>query len=191
MLAKGHDFPNVTLVGILNADQGLFGADFRAEERLAQLVTQVAGRAGRSDKPGYVLIQTHNPDHPLWHTLINASYDVFAQQHLAERKAARLPPYTFSALFRAESSSLQDALGFLRDLNNQLTYFHQNGVEIYGPVPAPMEKKAGKFRTQLLVMSTQREKLHQCLNHALQSIEQLKSARKIRWSLDVDPLDMS
>lgn len=191
MLAKGHDFPNVTLVGILNADQGLFGADLRSEERLAQLIIQVAGRAGRGDKPGHVLVQTHHPEHPLWNTLINESYDSFAEKALTERENALFPPFSFAALFRSESTNLSHAFSFLNDLNDAISAFRNAGVEIYGPVPAPMEKKAGKFRTQLLLMSASREKLHQCIDSALRSIDKLKSAKKIRWNLDVDPLDMS
>ncbi len=191
MLAKGHDFPNVTLVGILNADQGLFGADLRAEERLAQLITQVAGRAGRGDKPGKVIIQTHHPEHKLWHILINESYDTYAEQALRERRAAGLPPYRFAALFRAESPRFNQPMEFLAELRDRLQKNHQQLVEIYGPVSAPMEKRAGKFRVQLLLLSERREHLHQCLAEALEHIDKIKASSKVRWSLDVDPLDMS
>ena len=191
MLAKGHDFPNVTLVGILNADQGLFGADLRSGERLAQLITQVAGRAGRGNKPGRVLIQTHHPEHDLWQTLINESYESYAQKALAERKQAMLPPFSYSALFRAESTRQNDAYTFLTELRDLIANYRSVGVDILGPVPAPMEKKAGKFRIQLLLMSSNREKLHTCIEQALITIETLKSAKKVRWNLDVDPLDMT
>ncbi len=191
MLAKGHDFPNVTLVGILNADQGLFGADMRSGERLAQLITQVAGRAGRGNKPGYVLIQTHNPEHALWHTLIHESYNTYAQQALEERRQAGLPPYSFAGLFRAESTDITDAIQFLNAVKKSMQTYEALGVEIYGPVSAPMERRAGKFRIQLLLISQQRDKIHQCIAAGLNEIENLKLAKKVRWNLDVDPLDMS
>lgn len=191
MLAKGHDFPNVTLVGILNADQGLFGADLRSEERLAQLILQVAGRAGRAEKPGQVVIQTHHPEHALWNTLINESYNSYAHKALEERKQAKLPPFTYAALLRSEATRFDYAMQFLSDVRTKIKGFQDHQVEIYGPVSAPMERRAGKFRTQLLLMCENRERLHQCIATALNHIETLSSAKKVRWNLDVDPLDMS
>ena len=190
MLAKGHDFPNVTFVGIIDADQGLFGADMRSAERMAQLITQVAGRAGRGNKPGEVAIQTLHPEHPLLQTLINEGYASFSQSALQERKAAQLPPYTFAAMIRTESTQLGYNFQFLNDLKMILSQ-HNSGVELLGPAPAPMEKKAGKFRTQLLLISATRNPLHQLLNNTLPLLEKLKSAKKVRWSLDIDPMEMS
>ena len=190
MLAKGHDFPNVTFVGIIDADQGLFGADMRSAERMAQLITQVAGRAGRGTKPGEVAIQTLHPEHPLLQILINEGYSSFSQSALQERKAAQLPPYTFAAMIRTESTQLGYNFQFLNDLKTILSQ-HNSGVELLGPAPAPMEKKAGKFRTQLLLISATRNPLHQLLNKTLPLLEKLKSAKKVRWSLDIDPMEMS
>jgi len=195
MLAKGHDFPNVTFVGILDADQGLFGADMRSAERMAQLITQVAGRAGRREKPGNVAIQTLHPDHPLLQTLINEGYPSFSQSALQERKAALLPPYTFAAMIRTESTQLGFNFQFLNDLKTVFADHNANaaapGVELLGPAPSPMERKAGKFRTQLLLLCQSRSQLHQLLGDSLPRVEKLKSAKKVRWSLDVDPMEMS
>ena len=193
MLAKGHHFPNVTLVGIIDADQGLFSADFRASERLAQLILQVAGRAGRADRPGTVLIQTHHPDHPLLQTLINGGYDAFAQAALAEREQAALPPFTHHALLRAEAPDAEAPLQFLQDAlaaAGAAADPDQSGVELLGPVPAPMERRAGRYRSQLLLQSGERAALRRFLEPWLTALEGLKSARKVRWSLDVDPLDL-
>ncbi|MDH3325446.1 MAG: primosomal protein N' [Gammaproteobacteria bacterium] len=190
MLAKGHDFPNVTFVGIIDADQGLFGADMRSAERMAQLITQVAGRAGRGDKPGKVAIQTLHPNHPLLQILINEGYPSFSQSALQERQAAQLPPYTFAAMIRTESTQLGFNFQFLNDI--KMIFTEQNSsVELLGPAPSPMERKAGKFRTQLLLLSQSRSQLHQLLGNTLPLLEKLKSAKKVRWSLDVDPMEMS
>ncbi|NOZ53128.1 MAG: primosomal protein N' [Gammaproteobacteria bacterium] len=190
MLSKGHHFPNVTLVGILNVDQGLFSVDFRAMEKMAQLVVQVAGRAGREEKPGQVLIQSHHPEHPLLQTLIQKGYGHFARQALQERKAADLPPYSYVALLRAEAVDTQLPLLFLTDAK-QLAVAHQiNGVTLLGPIPAPMEKRAGRYRAQLFIQSAQRSVLHQLLTPWILQLEKLKIARKVRWSIDVDPVDI-
>lgn len=189
MLAKGHDFPNVTLVGILDMDQGLMSADFRASERMAQLLVQVAGRAGRAEKPGEVLIQTHYPDHPLLQTLLKHGYPAFAKAALKERQDSGLPPYSAMTLLRAESVNEKEPMGFLSDARKNAEQLTSNNVFILGPVPAPMEKRAGRFRAQLLVQADQRNHLQQLLGNWVQSIESLKSARKVRWSIDVDPME--
>ncbi len=189
MLAKGHDFPNVTLVGILDMDQGLMSADFRASERMAQLLVQVAGRAGRAEKPGEVLIQTHYPDHPLLQTLLKHGYPAFAEAALKERQESGLPPYSAMTLLRAESVNEKEPMGFLSDARKNAEQLTGNNVFILGPVPAPMEKRAGRFRAQLLVQADQRTHLQQLLGNWVQSIESLKSARKVRWSIDVDPME--
>jgi primosomal protein N' (replication factor Y) len=190
MLAKGHDFPDVTLVGVVDTDQGLFSADFRAPERLAQLVLQVAGRAGRADKPGEVLIQTHHPDHPLLQQLVGQDYLAFADAALAERQDAGLPPFSSLALLRAEAPD-RDAPGrFLEEAAALAREADLPGVELFGPVSAPMERRQGRYRAQLLLQAAARADLHRLLGPWTPRLEQLKSARKVRWSLDVDPLDM-
>ncbi|GAB4349789.1 MAG: primosomal protein N' [Immundisolibacter sp.] len=189
MLAKGHHFPAVTLVGILDADQGLFAADFRASERLAQTLYQVAGRCGRGAQPGRVLIQTHQPQHPVLQALLQGGYGVFAQQLLKEREAAGWPPFTHLALLRAEAPGAQEALWFLGETLSLAAELGHAGVSLLGPVPAPMPKRAGRFRAQLLLQADRRAPLHALLRVWLPALAQLPAARKVRWSLDVDPLD--
>ena len=191
MLAKGHDFPNVTLVGILDADQGLFGTDLRASERMAQLITQVAGRSGRGNKPGRVVIQTQHPDHPLLTVLIEHGYRKFSNDALQEREIAKLPPYTYAALLRAESSSTQNNIHFLMDTKKMLQQLNIRSIELLGPAPSPMERRAGKYRSQLLIIGENRKELHSVLNQTLAFIENCQSVKKVRWNLDVDPQDMS
>jgi primosomal protein N' (replication factor Y) len=190
MLAKGHHFPDVTLVGILNVDQGLFGIDFRASERMAQLIIQVAGRAGRRDRSGHVVIQTHHPDHPLLQTLVRQGYPAFARAALAEREAARLPPASHIALVRAEAMEASLPAGFLEGVRQQIQELGVTDVEVWGPVPAGMERRAGRWRAQLLLQSTQRGNLQRVLGSLVRQLEQAKAARKVRWSIDVDPADM-
>jgi primosomal protein N' (replication factor Y) len=190
MLAKGHHFPNVTLVGILDADQGLFSIDFRAAERMAQLIVQVAGRAGRAEKPGEVLIQTHVPDHPLLKLLVEKDYAHFARATLQERKAAQLPPFSHLALLRAEALERQAPLAFLEAARRSAEQLGHEGVWLLGPIPAPMERRAGRSRAQLLLQSDQRATLHQLLSHWGNALEGLKEGRKVRWSLDVDPVEL-
>ena len=190
MLAKGHHFPNLTLVGLLDADYGLFSADFRAAERLGQLILQVAGRAGRAARPGEVLIQTHHPESPLLQSLLTHDYERFAAALLAERQAANLPPFSHLALLRAEAVDPQAPLRFLEEAQAQAANLKIAGVELYGPFPAPMERRAGRSRAQLLLQSGSRSSLQQLLTPWLQRLETLKSGRKVRWSIDVDPLEM-
>ena len=190
MLAKGHDFPNLTLVGILDVDQGLFGADFRATERMAQLIVQVAGRAGRADKPGRVLIQTRHADHPLLNLLIGRGYPAFASEMLAERQAAALPPFSHQVMLRAESAIPGEAEKFLRQAAQLGREQSAPGIEIWGPAPAPMERRAGRFRYQLLIQSANRSQLHRYLGRWLLAIEGVKTGHRLRWSIDVDPQEM-
>ena len=171
-------------------DQGLFSADFRGPERMGQLITQVAGRAGRGERAGEVLLQTHQPDHPLLQTLLSGGYAAFADASLAERKAAGLPPYAFLALLRAESPQRAAGERFLAEAARVANPWLTEGVQLMGPVPAPMERRAGRFRSQLLVHSARRETLHTFLKPWVEKLETLDSARKVRWSLDVDPADM-
>jgi len=189
MLAKGHHFPNVTLVVLLDVDSGLFSIDFHASERLAQLITQVSGRAGRETKKGHVIMQTRQPEHPLLNTLIHQGYQAFAQAALAERKQAGLPPYSYQALLRANAHEQQLALDFLLAVS-ELINQHDSQTLALGPVPAPMAKRAGQYRYQLLMQHTQRKQLHLLLNWLMPQIEKLKQTRKVRWSLDVDPIDL-
>ncbi|ORU92428.1 MAG: primosomal protein N' [Cycloclasticus sp. symbiont of Bathymodiolus heckerae] len=190
MLAKGHHFPNVTLVGMADIDAGLFSCDFRASERMAQLITQVSGRAGREQKAGRVLIQTHHPDHPLLNTLIQRGYSNFAADALSERQQAQLPPYHYQALLRVNAIDENDILSFLNEVMQLITPSSQQDINVLGPVPAPMLKRAGRFRYQILFESAQRKPLHQFLRTILPAIEKLKTARRIRWSIDIDPVDL-
>ncbi len=190
MLAKGHHFPNVTLVGVVDADSGLFGADFRSSERMAQLIMQVAGRAGRAECPGTVLIQTHHPDHHLLRSLIEHGYRQFAQNALLERREADLPPYSRLALLRAEATGRDAPNNFLDEARAVALKFADDGNKIFGPVAAPIERRAGRYRGQLLVQAHSRSTLQHMLSPWIQQLERLRSARKVRWSLDVDPQDM-
>jgi len=187
MLAKGHDFPNVTLVGILNADQGLFSADFRGTEHMAQLIIQVSGRAGRGEKPGEVIIQTHHPEHPLLHTLLESGYPGFAKTALLERRQASFPPFAYMVIVRCESIQKDTGVDFLNECRQALNF---EGVDLFGPLPAPMERRAGRYRWQLILLSNERKKLHGVLKHWVPGISKLKTASKVRWSIDVDPQDM-
>jgi len=192
MLAKGHHFPNVTLVAIMDVDAGLFSADFRAIEKMGQLILQVSGRSGRAEKPGQVAIQTHFADHPLLTTIINNGYRAFAQQTLNERRETRLPPFSFLAVIRAQSTDQARPTEFLQRVKHLADSLISNDhpVEIYGPIPSIMEKKAGKFRAQLLVQSSARSHLNALLTELIDSIEKLKIGSRVRWSIDVDPLDI-
>ncbi len=190
MLTKGHHFPGVTLVGVLNADQGLFGSDFRANERFAQTLVQVAGRAGRADRPGEVLIQTAYPEHPLLQRLVTEGYTAFAAAALDERRQAQWPPYSHLALLRAEAAARDAPLQFLTHAAKLARQIRGGGVTVLGPAPAPMEKRAGRYRAQLLLQSAKREPLQQLLRSWRASLGELPGARRVRWSLDVDPLEL-
>ena len=189
MLAKGHHFPDVTLAAILDADQGLFSSDFRASERMAQLIIQVAGRAGRADKPGEVLIQTHHPDHPLLRQLVEQGYPAFAEAALRERQNTLLPPYANLALLRAEATGSEYPRLFLQTARELATRRMSDCIQLWGPVAAPMERRAGRYRAQLLVQTANRSALQQLLEHWIPRLEKLKQARRVRWSIDVDPVD--
>lgn len=187
MLAKGHHFPNLTMVAVVDIDGCLFSADFRATERTAQLLTQVAGRAGRANQPGEVVIQTHHPEHPLLLNLFTQDYQSLSQQILAEREAGMLPPYASMALFRAEANTLQHPMQFLSEVSQSLRQVA--GMDCFGPFPAPMAKRAGKMRAQLLCQAQQRGLIQRALKPVIANVEQLPSARKVRWSIDIDPQD--
>jgi len=189
MLTKGHDFPDVTLVVVMAADQGLFGADFRASERLAQQIVQVAGRAGRGDRPGEVLIQSAYPQHPLLQCLISEGYEGFAARALEERRAARWPPYSHLALLRADGPSRVEVHEFLRDAL-AVAPDERKGLRLLGPAPASMERRAARYRAQLLVESPARATLQRFLSEWLARVEQLRPTRSLRWSVDVDPIEV-
>jgi primosomal protein N' (replication factor Y) len=191
MLAKGHDFPNVTLVGVLNADQRLYSVDFRASEHLVQQIIQVSGRAGRAARPGEVWIQTYHPSEPVFSALRRHDYSGFAELALQERAIAQYPPFVHFALLRAESPAPQVALGFVRAARALAADCRgQDGVELMDPVPAPMERRAGRYRAQLLVQARQRRPLHTFLSCWLTRLEEAPTSKRVRWSLDVDPTDM-
>jgi primosomal protein N' (replication factor Y) (superfamily II helicase) len=187
MLTKGHHFPGVTLVVVLNADQGLFSTDFRAAERLAQTIVQVAGRAGRAARPGEVLIQTDYPDHPLLQQLLAGGYAAFAASALAEREAASWPPFSKLALLRASSRAPHAALDFLQAARTAAGA--PDAVRILGPVAATMARRAGRYHAQLLLESTGRGALHRLLDQWRPLLGELPGARNVRFGLDVDPLD--
>ncbi|MEB2231361.1 primosomal protein N' [Xanthomonas campestris] len=196
ILAKGHDLPRLTMVVVVGIDEGLFSADFRAAEKLAQQLIQVAGRAGRADRPGEVWLQTHHPEHPLLQTLVNGGYHAFADAELLQREAAGFPPFAHLALFRAEAKDVAAANQFLiavRALVGEQTPAPSPAiapVECFGPMPAPMPRRAGFQRTQLLLSAAQRSALHRVLDAQMPAIHALPQARRVRWSLDVDPIDL-
>ncbi len=188
MLAKGHHFPKVTLVAIMDIDAGLFASDFRAPEHTAQLIEQVAGRAGRADHPGKVIIQTHHPDHPMLETLLFKGYNAFADMALTERKLIGLPPYGYLALLRAEATRVELPQEFLNSLNGQFQQQMSPDLEIWGPVPTLMQRKAGRHRFQLVVKSPSRPLLQHQLQRLVAMAEAHPLAKKVKWHLDVDPL---
>ncbi len=188
MLAKGHHFPDVTLVGILDADAGLMSADFRASERMGQLMMQVAGRAGRAEKPGEVLIQTHFPENDQLNQLLKHGYSAYARSLLAERQAAQWPPFTSLALFRAEASIKKTAHDFLAMIRKMADMTTIKKVKILGPIPALMERRLGRYRMQLLIHAQERKALHGLLDEILAELEKRPPNRQIRWSLEVDPV---
>jgi primosomal protein N' (replication factor Y) len=190
MLSKGHHFPKLTLVGVVNADQGLFGTDFRAAERLAQSIIQVAGRAGRETQQGEVLIQTAFPEHPFWQLLLGGGYPAVADAALAEREQSRWPPYTRLALLRSNAHRQDDALAFLQRAADLILGARSNTLRVLGPVNAPMARKAGRHRAQLLLQSSDRKSLHALLTTLRLELEAEPAARKVRWSIDVDPIEL-
>jgi primosomal protein N' (replication factor Y) len=194
MLTKGHDFPGVTLVGIVDVDQGLFGTDFRSAERLAQTFIQVAGRAGRADRPGEVWLQTLFPDHPLLRVLLSRGYGAFAELALDERRQAGWPPWSSLALVRAEAAERPPVYAFLEAAAAIARGLARDGapgaLKVLGPAPAPMERRAGRYRGQLLLQATARRDLQRCLPEFRAAVAALPAQRRVRWSLDVDPSEL-
>jgi primosomal protein N' (replication factor Y) len=190
MLAKGHHFPNVSLVVVVDVDGALYSSDFRASEQLAQLLTQVAGRAGRGDVAGTVLLQTHYPGHPLLQDVIQNGYSAFARSALLERQQTRLPPYMHMALVSAQSEDPQICPAWLSQLQ-QFAQQHAPMVQLLGPLQPPLERKAGKYRWQLQFFANERRELHQLLQALIPFAQGLPEHRRLKWQLDVDPLDLN
>ncbi len=187
MLAKGHHFPKVSLVALVDMDGALYSSDFRAAEFAAQLITQVAGRAGRSQQQGEVVIQTHHVDHPMLSQVIGQGYATFAEACLKERAETQLPPFAYQALFQAEANQIPPVKQFLQESKNILRQAGDYQVELLGPAPSFYVKKAGKYRYQLFVESPSRSQLHQLLAKSIGQIEKLKSSSRVRWRLEIDP----
>lgn len=189
MLAKGHDFPNLTLVVILDVDTALLSSEYHALERFGQLLTQVAGRSGRSDKAGHVILQTTQPQHPMLLTLLQNGYLGFARQLIEERKRWQFPPFSYQALIRAEAAEMDQALQYLEQLRAAIPA--QAGVFLMGPVPAPLEKRADRYRAQLLIQAENRNLRHTCLHHLTSQEKNSLNQKSIRWSIDIDPVELS
>ena len=189
ILSKGHDFSNVSLVGILDIDYGIYSMDFRALERAAQLLIQVSGRSGRRHTQGEVYVQTHNPDHPLLRTLLQKGYPAFAQQALLQRSEWQLPPFSHQISLRARAQKISAVYEFLERIKNIARNSIPDDVQIQGPISPSMERKAGQYRAFLLLASQQRGTITRYLDNLLDQIEQLPEAKKVRWSVDVDPMD--
>ena len=187
MLAKGHDFADLSFVGIINADQSLFGVDFRGIERMAQLLTQVSGRAGRADKPGEVILQTREPQHTALQCLLRDGYAALAKQIAAERQTAGLPPHGHLALLRADAINESAPMRFLEAAKPLLK---SERVHVLGPAPAPMARRAGRSRAQLLLQSTSRAALQKLLASVIPTLDELPQSKSTRWSIDVDPADL-
>lgn len=188
MIAKGHHFSGVTLVGLIDADSGLFSADFRAAEQLGQLILQVAGRAGRADQPGTVMIQTHHPDHPLLQWLIHEGYGTYAKHLLEERKQTNLPPFSYFALLRAQAYEKENAKGFLEKV--KMITIPNSSVHLFGPTQAIISKRKNLHTEHLLIKANKRSELQFFITHLLQYIESFSEKSKIKWSIDIDPIEV-
>lgn len=192
MVTKGHDFPALTLVGVVNPDQALFSVDYRTPEQLVQQLTQVSGRAGRGKRAGDVLVQTRYPQDPVFDLIARHDFEAFIERERGERLSAGFPPYSHFALLRADAPERHLALSFLhgaRQLAEQ-TVAQMAAVEMMDPVPSPMERRAGRYRAQLLVRSSERAPLHNFLNWWIEGLERDVAGRRLRWSIDVDPIDL-
>ncbi|HEY6527813.1 MAG TPA: primosomal protein N' [Cellvibrionaceae bacterium] len=193
MLAKGHHFPHLTLVVIVDADQGLLSGDFRATERLGQLITQVSGRAGRAALPGQVLLQTFKPDHPLLQCLLEQDYSAYAQMLLSERRQINLPPFGALALIRVEDKDSQKAQEFLTKIRSLAEQIHAPSprYQYLGPIPALLEKRNHFYRYQLHLRTGSKSSLQQLLKPLMAALQEWPEATRLRWSLDVDPQDLT
>ena len=186
MLAKGHDFPNLTLVCVLNADSALLSTDYRSAERLFATLAQVGGRSGRREQPGEVLVQTRFPAHPMYRALMRHDYAGFAETQLAERESAGFPPYVHEAALRAEARRLETTLAFLNAAARLVPA--PPGVHIYDPVPHVITRRAGYERAQLIVQSSSRPALQEFLRLWSAALPGAAGSA-IRWHLDVDPIE--
>jgi primosomal protein N' (replication factor Y) len=190
MLAKGHDFPKIPVVGALGADAALFAADWRAPERLFAQLMQVAGRAGRADLPGEVLIQTQFPEHPLYAALVRHDYPAFAAAQLEERRRAGFPPYTYQAMLRAEAPRMAEAVAFLATARAWPGTARHTDITLYDPVPMRLSRLASLERAQLLAESPSRRTLQAFLGEWSIVLESIRTPAKLRWHLEVDPLEL-
>lgn len=194
MLAKGHHLPHVTLVVVVNADAGLYASDFRALEHSAQLLVQVAGRAGRAEHPGRVLVQTLHPDDPNLRLLADSGYEALAGQLLEERRLAGLPPYRHLALARFEAAREEHVTEFATAAAEALREWldaQDTSVTCLGPVPAPMERRQNRYHMQLMLSDTRRSALHRACAWLVQWLDNHPDSRRVRASLDVDPQTLS
>ena len=193
MISKGHHFPGISLVVVQDADQALFSADFRATEKLAQQLVQVAGRCGRGTQRGRILVQTHQPEHPLLQQLTGQGYAAVAADLLTQRQAMLLPPWQHQAVLRVDAPSMDLIMPFMRRataLAGKLAAVQRRQVQVLGPIPALLERKAGRYRYQLWLQSQQRSLLHGCLTQLITQLDQIRTPRALRWRPDVDPLEM-
>ena len=190
MLTKGHHFPAVSLVAVIDADALLFSADFRGQERMAQLLTQVAGRAGRAEQPGEVLVQTHYPDHPALQAMLNVDYGDQARAILAERQTAGMPPAGQLVILRSDCSDVALGEEFLQTVRSQAEQALPPGARLIGPLPAPMQRRAGMYRCQLILLAPDRRAAQLAAGLLVARAESVPARRDLKWSIDVDPLDL-
>jgi primosomal protein N' (replication factor Y) len=190
MLAKGHHFPAVSLVAVIDTDAMLFSPDFRGEERMAQLLTQVAGRAGRAGLPGKVLLQTHYPDHPALQALLTSSYAIVSRDLLQQRRASGMPPAGHLVMLRTDCADMALGEEFLQRLRSAAQQQLPAGCTLIGPLPSPMQRRAGKFRSQLLLSAPGRREGHAAARLLVQEAEKLPVRGGLKWSIDVDPTDV-
>jgi primosomal protein N' (replication factor Y) len=189
MLAKGHDFPNLTLVGILDIDLGLISIDYRASEKLAQLLIQVSGRSGRAESPGEVVVQTRLPDHPIFSHILKSKYMSYANLLIKERETADLPPYSYQAIIGANSKEARFSEEFLYEVKNLFEKFKLENLIIWGPAPGGIAKKNNRFYFNLHIQSKDREELHKSLKSFMNNLNHIKVNTRVRWTLDVDPIE--
>jgi len=192
MLTKGHDFPNLSLVAFINVDQGLFGSGYRSSERFAQQYYQASGRCGRRENKGLVLLQTHNPENETLKSLLNKSYGEFYEENKQDRKRLGWPPYTYSVLLRAESTDEKKVFNFLGVAADFIGNSTDSGsVRMLGPIPSPIGKIRGRKRGQLLLTSKSRKKLHSVGSRLISFVDEKRLGTKVKWSIDIDPIDHS
>ncbi len=190
MLAKGHHFPNITLVGVLDADFGLYGTDYRAEERLAQLLVQVSGRSGRGLKPGKILIQTNHPGHPVLRTLLLSGYANASRALYQQRKLAHLPPLSYHALLRGRAKDQNKLERFMKEAFKQLSGLQQRNIDSFGPLTPQIEKHSGYYRRHILIQAEKRRNLHLALDDWLGCLDSMKKPSGLFLSIDIDPQEM-